>query len=326
MSLLARIMGRSLDELMPMLTSLVDLRIVVRGSSSPDGYWFKHALIRDISYRSLLRKNRRQIHLAVAQELSRHPAEIVEVSDDLIAQHYSLGDAPLEAIKFWRRGAGAAIARSANEEAIAMLRSALGELGKIAGTAEPELELDLVLTQATALRSVRGYSAPEVEQHLARARVLCTVCGDFSNRLASTGDCSSAPSSRATSMARAPSRPNWRSMRRTIPASHGRRLSCQGQIAFTTGEFELAMKFFEAGATLCRPETDQPRFLTHGQNAGLFCLSDLARSQCHLGYLDRGRATIQRARAIAATRSQDPGHIHSWLAVAVNAVRVHHLC
>jgi len=327
MSLLARIMGRSLDELMPMLTSLIDSRIVVRGSSSPDGYWFKHALIRDISYRSLLRKNRRQIHLAVARELSRHSAEIIEVSDDLIAQHYSLGAAPLEAIKFWRRGAGAAIARSANEEAIAMLRSALGELEKLGGTADPELELDLVLTQAMALRSVRGYSAPEVERQLARARVLCTVCGDLGNRFSVDwglfqctfikGDIDGARALAAeleVHAAHVPGEP-------LVDA-----YLAKGQVAFTTGEFEAAMKSFEAGAALCRPETDQPRFLTHGQNAGLFCLSYLARAQCHLGYLDRGRATVQRARAIAAIRSQDPGHIHSWLAVAVNAVRVHHLC
>lgn len=327
MSLLARIMGRSLDELMPMLTSLAESRIVVRGSSSPDGYWFKHALIRDISYRSLLRKNRRQIHLAVAHELSRHPAEIVDVSDDLIAQHYSLGAAPLEAIKFWRRGAGAAIARSANEEAIAMLRSALAELEKLGGTADPELELDLVLTQATALRSVRGYSAPEVEQHLARARVLCTVCGDFNDRFSVEwglflctfikGDIDGARALAADLLEHAADEAGEALVDAYL---------AKGMVAFTIGDFEEAMKFFEAGAALCRPETEQPRFLTHGQNAGLFCLSYLARSQCHLGYLDRGRATIQRARAIAAVRSQDPGHIHSWLAVAIQAVRVHHLC
>jgi len=68
----------------------------------------------------------------VALELSRHPAETGTVSDDLIAQHYSLGQSHLEAIRFWRRGAGEAIARSANEEAIAMLQSALAELEKLA--------------------------------------------------------------------------------------------------------------------------------------------------------------------------------------------------
>jgi tetratricopeptide (TPR) repeat protein len=86
------------------------------------------------------------------------------------------------------------------------------------------------------------------------------------------------------------------------------------------------MEFHENCIDLCRPETDQPRFLTHGQNAGLLGLCYLARAQCHLGYLDRARATIRRARAIAAMRSQDPGHIHSWLTVAIHAVRVSHQC
>ena len=326
-SLLARIMARSRDELMPALNSLIDSRIVVRGSSSPDGYWFKHALIRDISYRSLLHKNRRQIHLAIAGELCRHPAEAVAVSDDLIAQHYSLGDAPLEAIKFWRRGAGEAIARSANEEAIAMLQSALGELEKLRGTERPEMELDLVLTQAMALRSVRGYSAPEVEQRLARARVLCATCGDFSNRFSVEwglfqctlvkGDIDGARAFAADLLEHAERDPG-----RPLIDAH----LANGMVAFNAGDFEAAMRFLEAGAELSRPETDEPRFLTHGQNAGLFCLSYLARAQCIRGYLDRGRATIQRARAIAVMRSQDPGHIHSCLNVAIHAVRVYHLC
>ncbi len=327
LSLLARIMARSRGELLPVLNSLIDSRIVVRGSSSPDGYWFKHALIRDISYRSLLRKNRRQIHFGVARELSRHPAGTVAVSNDLIAQHYSLGDAPLEAIKFWRRGAGEAIVRSANEEAIAMLQSALGELEKLRGTERPALELDLVLTQAMALRSVRGYSAPEVEQRLARARVLCTTCGDFGNRFSVEwglfqctlvkGDIDGARAFAADLLEHAERDPG-----RPLIDAH----LANGMVAFNAGEFEAAMKFHEVGAELSRPETDEPRFLTHGQNAGLFCLSYLARAQCILGYLDRGRATIQRARAIAAMRSQDPGHIHSCLNVAIHAVRVYHLC
>jgi class 3 adenylate cyclase/tetratricopeptide (TPR) repeat protein len=326
LSLLARIMGRSLDELVPVVNSLIDRRVVVRGSSSPDGYWFKHALIRDVSYRSLLRKNRRQIHLAVAQELSRHPAGTIAASDDLIAQHYSLGGAPLEAISFWRRGAGAAIARSANEEAIAMLESALGELANLPEP-RPAVELDLVLTQATALRSVRGYSAAEVEQRLVRARVLCAVCGDASARFNVDwglfqcsfvkGDVDGARAFAAELLDQAGHEPG--------PAVVDANLA-NGMVAFNAGDFQAAMTFFETGAGLCSPQTDQPRFLTHGQNAGLFCLSYLARAQCHLGYLDRARATIQRARSIAAQRSRDPGHVHSGLNVAMHAVRVYHLC
>ena len=64
LGLLAKVMARSPDELSGLLDDLVGSRIVVRGSASPDAYRFKHSLIHDISYRSLLRKNRRQIHLA----------------------------------------------------------------------------------------------------------------------------------------------------------------------------------------------------------------------------------------------------------------------
>jgi class 3 adenylate cyclase len=330
LSLLAKIMARSLDELVLVLNELVDSRIVVRRTTSPDSYWFKHALIHEISYRSLLRKNRREIHRRVALELSRHPAETGTVSDDLIAQHYSLGESHLEAIRFWRRGAGEAIARSANEEAIAMLQSALSELEKLAGAERPALELDLVLTQAMALRSIRGYSSIEVEQRLARARVLCMACGDFSNRFSVEwglfqctivkGDVDGARAFAADLLEHAKHAEH--DPGQSLIDAH----LANGMVAFNAGEFETAMKFHETGAGLCRPESDQPRFLTHGQNAGLFCLSYLARAQCVVGHLDQGRATIHRARAIAAMRSPDPGHIHSYINTAIHAVRVYHLC
>jgi class 3 adenylate cyclase/tetratricopeptide (TPR) repeat protein len=327
LGLLAKIMERSPQELAPLLREVVDSRIVTQGSASPDYYLFKHSVIHDIAYGSLLRKSRRQIHLSVARELSSYPAEKGAASDELIARHYSLGDSPREAIKYWRRGAGQAIARSANEEAIAMLQSALAELKKLPEAEPPDLELDLVLTQTMALRSVRGYSAPEVEQGLMRARVLANVCGDFSSRfsvewglfqcLFVKGDFEGARQLAAALVEHAGQEPG--------PALIDAHLA-NGMVAFDAGEFETAMKYFEAGAGLCRPESDQPRFLTHGQNAGLFCLSYLARAQCHLGHLDRARATIERARSIAALRSQDPGHIHSSLNVAIHAVRVYHLC
>ena len=213
--LLASIMSRSLPDLSPMLTRLVDSPIVVRSGMTFDGYRFRHALIREIAYRSLLRKNRRTIHLGVARELGNHPQETGAPSDDLVAQHYSLGGAPLEAIEHWRRGAGKAIARSANEEAIAMLQSALAALEEVRNTASPDLELDLVLTHAMALRSVRGYSAVEVEQQLARAYALCTASGDLGKRFA-CGVSFSAPSSRAMSMARGRSPPTCS----TLPAAN----------------------------------------------------------------------------------------------------------
>jgi len=280
-----------------------------------------------VAYRSLLRMDRRQIHRAVARELARQPGETVAASDDLIARHYARGGEPREAIRFWRRAAGQAIARSANEEAIAILQLALDELDKLREPEQPAVELDLVLSQAMALRSVRGYSAPEVEQRLKRAHALCDVCGNLDDRFSVEwglfqctivkGDMEGARTFAAGLLSHA----GQDAGPRLIDAH-----LANGMVAFNAGEFEAAVRFHEAGARLSHPETDQPRFMTHGQNAGLFCLSYLARTQCMMGQLDRGRATIERARAIAARRAQDPGHIHSALNVALHAVRVYHLC
>ncbi|HEV3493519.1 MAG TPA: AAA family ATPase [Reyranella sp.] len=325
--LLARIMQRPLDELVPTLKTLVDARILAGGRTPSDNYLFKHALIRDISYRSLLRQHRRQIHLLVARELARHPAETGAVSDDLVAQHYALGEASMDAIACWRRGAGVAIARSANEEAVAMLQSALKELEKIRGSADPALELDLVVTQAMAMRSLRGYSAPEVEQALARARVLCANSDDIGKKVSVewglfqcsfvAGDIERARGFAAELHTLATQEPG-----EALVDAH----LANGMVAFDAGEFAAAMASHESGARLCQPEIDQPRFHTHGQNAGLFCLSYLARTQCIVGHLDRGHATIARAREIAAMRSQEPGHIHSSLNVTIQAVRLFHIC
>lgn len=326
LDLLARIMSRSADRLMPLLDDLTQSRIIERGAS-PRSFRFRHSLIHDISYRSLLRRKRRELHLLVAAELSDGLAEAGVTNDDLIAQHYARGDAHELAIHHWRRGASSAISRSANEEAIGMLQSALASLKKLRGTGQPDVELDLVLTMAMAMRSVRGYSAPEVEQGLSRARELSVTCGDFNTQFSVEwglfqcvlvkGDLEGARRI-ATSLAELANQDPGAALVDAYIA--------QGMAAFNAGEFEAAVKYLEAGVKRCQPETDQPRFLTHGQNAGLFCLSYLSRAQCHLGLLDQGRASIERARSIAAKRSGDPGHVHSILNVTIHAVRAYHLC
>jgi class 3 adenylate cyclase/tetratricopeptide (TPR) repeat protein len=334
--LLARIMARSAEDLAPQLRDLEQSRIVERtaaeataasGDAASDSYRFRHSLIQDISYRSLLRKNRRQIHLLVAGELSGHRAGEGAANDDFIAQHYALGDSPLQAIEFWRRGSGEAIGRSANEEALGMLEQALAAVASVRGGVGRDLELDLVLSRAMALRSVRGYSAPEVEQALTRAKELCDAAGDANSRFSVgwglfqcmfvKGDIQRARDHALELLETAGDDPS--------PALVDALLA-SGMVSFDAGEFEAARKFFETGASLCRPEYDQPRFLTHGQNPGLFCLSFLARAECNLGQMQQAQATIERALSIAAQRSQDSGHTHSALNVTIQAVRVYHLC
>ena len=325
--LLAKIATKSLDELVPELDRLIKSRIVVQNASTSDVYRFKHALIRDISYRSLLRKSRRQIHLRIAGAFAQRAAEAADATDDLIAQHYSLGEAYLEAIRFWQKGAKDAIARSAHEEALGMLEAALADFRKLRSPESPVLELDLVLAQAMALRSIRGYSAPEVEERLIRARELCAACGDSSNWFnvewglfqctIVKGDIVAARQLAASLFGRAELHPSQPLVDAYLAS---------GMVSFHLGDLGEASHFFEKGADLSHPETDEPHFFTHGQNPGLFCLSYLARTQCFLGYLARARATIKRGLQIAETRARDPGHSYCYVNALTFAVRISQLC
>jgi predicted ATPase len=325
--LLSRIGGLSPDQLLTHLDRLVQSRIVIPSASSPDLYAFKHALVRDIAYGSLLKKRCRDLHGRIARELAERRSTAIGATDDLIAQHFSLADEPAEGVRYWLEGANKANARAAHEEALGMLRSAFEDFGKLRGVGSQTLELELVMAQLRALRAVRGYSAPEVEQQLLRARELCSTQGDGSNRfniewglfqctivkddVVAAGRIASTLFQHA---ARHPSRP-------AIDA-----YIANGMVAFHLGEFERARGLFASGNRLGHPETDQPHFFSHAQNPGLFCLSYFAWTQCFLGRLDLARATIERALAIATARGQESGHIYSYVTTMTFAVRVYQLC
>ena len=325
--LLSEVAGKPIAQWQPLLDRLIDARIVVASTASANVYQFRHALIRDVAYRSLLRRDRRDIHRRIARCLERASAVAILAPEHLIAQHLSLGGAYSEAIKYWQRGAEEAIARSAYEEALGMLRAALEDLKRLRDSGTPEMELELVLAQAVALRSIRGYSAPEVEELLMRARELCTACNDTKNRFyvewglfQSTlvkGDIVGAHQL-ATGLYRHagehPEKP-WVDAHLAI-----------GMAAFHFGDFESAAENLEKGVNASNLEVDQPRFLTHGQSPGLFCLSYLARTQCLLGLLDQARENINRGLAVAKALSRDQGHLYGYVNVLIHAARVYDLC
>jgi hypothetical protein len=87
----------------------------------------------------------------LATEFEVNGSSHAEVTDDLVAQHYSYGGAPAEAIKWWHKAAKQAITRSAHEEAANILSRAFQEL-KILGAAPPSLELELTLLMTIALQ------------------------------------------------------------------------------------------------------------------------------------------------------------------------------
>jgi predicted ATPase len=162
------------------LGRLVDAELLYQRGLPPQAtYLFKHALIRDIAYESLLRSTRQGYHQRVAQVLEAQFPETVATQPELLAQHCTEAGLNEQAVHYWYQAGQHAIHRSAYEEAVAHLTQGLTVLTTLPPTparARQELALQTALGQA--LIAVRGYASEEVEHVYLRARELSQEVDD----------------------------------------------------------------------------------------------------------------------------------------------------
>ena len=170
------IAGQELDDA---LGRLVGSELVFRRGVPPDAmYTFKHALVQDAAYESLLKSRRRKLHADIAAGLrSRSP--LLEVNDpELLAHHYSQAGLAEMAAGYWEKAGDRALGRSANVEALRHYRAALTLLESLLPDVRPARELTLQIGLGSALTSVEGYAAPATGAAYRRARELCLDLGD----------------------------------------------------------------------------------------------------------------------------------------------------
>jgi predicted ATPase len=142
-------------------------------------YRFKHALIQDAAYQSLLRSTRQQYHQRIAQVVEARFPEICETQPELLAHHYTEAGVLAQAIPYWQRAGQRAVERSANLEAIEHLTRGLDVLKTLPDTPErAQQELDLQTTLGPALMVTKGMGTPEVLHAYTRARELCQQVGE----------------------------------------------------------------------------------------------------------------------------------------------------
>jgi class 3 adenylate cyclase/tetratricopeptide (TPR) repeat protein len=178
--LLALSSRTSEDDLRSALSLLEDADIIGRLEVSPSiRFAFKHVLLRDAVYDSLLRGKRREIHADIAAVLEDHFSELVENQPEILAHHYGEAGNNQAAIRWWRQSGRRAIANSANVEAISHLRNALRLLSFLPDTSErTKEEIEIQLALGIPLIAVRGYAAPETREAFARALALCSKLGN----------------------------------------------------------------------------------------------------------------------------------------------------
>jgi class 3 adenylate cyclase/predicted ATPase len=162
------------------LAQLLEAGLLYEQSPPPHArYLFKHALIQEAAYQSLLRSARQQYHQRAAETLSGKFPEVAETRPELIAHHYTEAGLALQAIPYWLRAGERAVGRSANLEAITHLTKGLALLPQLPeGPQRIQYEIALQLTLGAPLMATRGYSAQDVEKVLGRALELCRKVGE----------------------------------------------------------------------------------------------------------------------------------------------------
>lgn len=145
---------------------------------------FRHALQRDTAYQSLWQRDRRRVHLIVAEVLTGHAAALMSRQPELLAYHLSAAGRNAEALQHWEAAARQAAARSANDEARTHYEHAIDELKWLRDEADRDrTELRLQLALAARCIAIDGYGAQRVEQAYARAAELGEKLDDHSGRL-----------------------------------------------------------------------------------------------------------------------------------------------
>jgi predicted ATPase len=162
------------------LRQLVEAEFLYQTGLPPQAtYRFKHALIQEEAYQSILRSTRQRHHQRIAQVLETQFPDTAETQPELLAHHYTEAGLAENAIRYWQRAGERAIQRSANVEAIVHLTKGLEVLRALPDVPErAQHELDLHLALGVPLVLTQGHAAPEVATTYARARELSRQRGD----------------------------------------------------------------------------------------------------------------------------------------------------
>jgi class 3 adenylate cyclase/predicted ATPase len=173
--LLAAVSKRSEENLTAAVHQLIEAELVYEKETlNKVTYVFKHALVQEAAYSSLLRSRRERIHADIAEAIVRLFPDLAEARPEVLAHHFSHAARADEAIAQWLIAGRRAVQQASNVEAIAHLEKALDALRNLPETkARQEQELAVRIVLGPAVLAVKGWSSPEVHKIYERARVLC---------------------------------------------------------------------------------------------------------------------------------------------------------
>ncbi|MBV8926314.1 MAG: AAA family ATPase [Bradyrhizobium sp.] len=325
-ALLEAVAQRDKAELAEALARLVEAGLLFRQGVPPDAnYLFKHALVQDVAYETLLREKRQQLHARIATVLDREFA-VGDSQPELLARHYTLAAMPREAIKYWQRAGERATKASANKEAITHFRNALELLEALPErTSYADKELQLLLALGPALMTTRSSVAPEIGQVYARARELASAGQQVADLFPTVWG----------AWLVAFSRGDFPTAARLVDelfgmtnASRNSELTLQAHHAawsslWVGGELSAARHHIEKGVSLYRPEAHGQHALQYGgHDPGVCAYVCDAVIATTMGAPARGLDDMEKALTLARRLDHPPTLVQAlWFAAELHQIR-----
>ena len=289
--------------------------LFVEGDGPQANYRFKHALIQDAAYESLLKSRRQALHRRAAEILRDQP-ERAAAEPEAIAHHFTQAGLDDLAIEWWGKAGDQALRRSAFQEAIAHLGKAIAMADRAGatarratgGSAAPSQRLtQLHVAYGNALIAARGYGAPETTEAFARARESASGDKDAPERLAADyglwvgsyvrGELPSMRAHAAAFLSDVEARPD------SPEAGVAHRAA--GITCWFAGEYREARDHLERALALFQPGRDDDLAFRFGQDPGVAAMAYLAIASWPLGEVDRAISLIDRMQ----TRIADLTHV-----------------
>jgi class 3 adenylate cyclase/tetratricopeptide (TPR) repeat protein len=314
------------EALQKALSRLVEAELLYqRGLPPQSRYIFKHALIQDAAYQSLLKSTRRQYHQQIAQALAEHFPELQETQPELLAHHYTEAGLAEQAIPYWQQAGERAAQRSAYAEAINHLTTGLTLVQTTPDSSDRvQQELACQLALGNVFMAAKEYGAPEVGQAYLRARALCQQSRDPSSifpalfglwlfySLRQELRTAKEIATQLLEIAKQERNPEF-----LVEAYR----AC-GVAEPQFGNFVAARDLLEKALSLYDPQTHGAHAFSYGHDPSVASSIYLAWTLWHLGYPDQARQTISEARR----RSREIGHSFSLAFALGLGLIIHQLC
>jgi predicted ATPase len=305
-ALLASVVRRPEAELRSTLDRLIATGLLYPSDQTPHAtYLFKHALVRDAAYGTLLRERRRTLHARIAETIESEFAEIAESRPELLARHWTEAGRIEKAAGLWGKAGQRSLAQSALVEAAEQLKRALDQLATLSDTSQLRREqIKLQVALVNALMHLKGYAAPEpkaaveqARQFIERAEALGDTPEDplllFSvlygawaaSYVAFNGDVTRELAAQFLALAE--------KQGQTVPLMIGHRL--MGTSLLLTGKIAIAREHFDNAFALYDPTKHRPLAMRFGQDVGVSIRVYRALALWMLGYPEAALKDADRA-------------------------------